>query len=282
MSKEIIKTTGDIEEFSLEKLAQSIERAGIGTQKAQEIASDVFARSDLKTTTDVHEATYEKLKENYRPVAARYNLKRALMELGPSGFPFEQFFARLLEASGYTTSTNRTLRGMCIEHEIDVMAYKDNRHFIFECKFHNHLGYKSDVQTVLYMKARFDDIKTRWESIHEGRNEHLHKLWIVTNTQFTTQAEEYAKCVGIELMSWRCPKGNSLAELIDKAGIHPVTAITKLTHRQKEYLVNHGVVLCREIEQRQDVLKRAGIQGHKLGQIIAEARAIIELKDESQ
>lgn len=280
-SKEIIKTTGDVEEFSLEKLQRSIERAGIDAQKAQEIAVDVFAQPDLKTTIDVHEATYEKLKKEYRPVAARYNLKRALMALGPSGFPFEQFFARLLEASGYTTSTNRTLRGMCVEHEIDVMAYKDDRHFIFECKFHNHLGYKSDVQTVLYMKARFDDIKARWETIHEGRDGHLHKLWIVTNTQFTTQAEEYAACVGIELMSWRHPKGRSLAELIDKTGLHPITALTKLNHRQKEYLVNHGVVLCREIEQKQDVLQHVGIHGHKLAQLISEARAIIDLKDRS-
>lgn len=281
-AKELIKTTGDIEEFSLEKLQQSIERAGIDAQKAQEIAEDIFAQPNIKTTVDVHAAAYEKLKENYRPVAARYNLKRALMALGPSGFPFEQFFARLLEANGYTTSTNRTLRGMCVEHEIDVMAYKDHRHFIFECKFHNHLGYKSDVQTVLYMKARFDDIKARWSSIHEGRDEHLHKLWIVTNTQFTTQAEEYAACVDIALMSWRHPKGGSLAELIDKSGLHPVTAITKLNHRQKEYLVNHGVVLCREVEERQDVLQRAGIHGNKLAQIIAEARAIIDLKDRSE
>ncbi len=281
MPKEITKTTGDVEKFSIKKLQRSLERAGIDTKTAHAIAVEVAEEEDIRTTIDVHKAAYKKLKQKYRPTAARYNLKRALKSLGPSGYPFEQFFARLLNARGYKTSTNRTIRGTCITHEIDVMGYKDNRHFIFECKFHNNLGYKSDVQTILYMKARFDDIRERWNAIHEGKGEHLHKLWVVTNTQFTSQAIAYAQCVGIELMSWRYPEGRSLAELIDQTGLHPVTAITKLTKRQKEYILNHGLVLCREVETKQDVLKQAGVHGHKLEQVIAEAKAIIALKNEA-
>lgn len=279
MSREIRKTTGDKELFSIEKLKKSLERAGVEAATAEVIAKDVSQKEEVETTVDVHKEAYKKLKEKYRPVAARYNLKRALKALGPSGYPFEQFFARLLNARGYKTSTNRTVRGMCIAHEVDVMAYKDKKHFIFECKFHNNLGYKSDVQTALYMKARFDDIKARWEQVHEGRDEHLHKLWIVTNTQFTSQAREYARCAGIELMSWRYPQGRSLAELIDKTGLHPVTAITKLNRRQKDYLINHGLVLCREVLQKKALLKKAGVHGHKLDQVIAEAEAIIQLKN---
>jgi len=282
MNKKIKKTTGETEVFSLDKLQKSIERAGIDADVAASIATDVAKDQNIETTVDVHGAAYRNLKRKYRPAAARYNLKRALKALGPSGYPFEQFVARLLAARGYKTSTNRTLRGMCITHEIDVMAYKDKRHFIFECKFHNNLGYKSDVQTVLYMKARFDDIGMRWQKIHEGRDEHLHKLWIVTNTQFTSQAVTYAKCVGIELMSWRYPHGHSLAELIDETGLHPVTAITKLTKRQKDYILSHGLVLCREVESKKDVLKHAGVRGKKLEQIVAEAKAIVELKNETR
>ena len=280
MEKKIVKTTGDIERFSLKKLQKSIERAGIDPKTARAIAQEVAKEQGIETTVELHEKAYEKLKKKHRPTAARYNLKRALKALGPSGYPFEQFVARLLDARGYKTSTNRTMRGKCITHEIDVIGYKNNRHFIFECKFHNNLGYKSDVQTVLYMKARFDDIENRWESINEGRGEHFHKLWIITNTQFTSQAIEYAKCVGIELMSWRQPRGRSLAELIDKTGLHPVTAITKLSGAQKDRILHDGLILCREVESKQDVLKKAGIHGHKLEQIVAEARAIVELKNE--
>jgi len=279
-NKNITKTTGNIERFSLKKLQQSIQRAGIDQKTAKAIAAEVAREQGMNTTVDVHRKTYEKLKKKYRPVAARYNLKRALKAFGPSGYPFEQFVARLLDERGYKTSTNRTLNGQCISHEVDVMAYKDDRHFIFECKFHNNLGYKSDVQTVLYMKARFDDIKTKWKLVHEGREEHLHKLWIVTNTQFTSQAIQYAKCAGIELMSWRYPRGRSLAELIDKTGLHPVTAITKLTKGQKDKILHDGLVLCREVESKKDILKKAGVRGRKLEYILAEARAIVELKNE--
>jgi hypothetical protein len=278
MSKKIKKTTGDIELFSLEKLKTSLERAGVDATVADDIARDVAHESDVETTVDVHKEAYERLKKKHRPTAARYNLKRALKAFGPSGYPFEQFFARLLDARGYKTSTNRTVRGRCVSHEIDVMAYKDQRHFIFECKFHNNLGYKSDVQTILYMKARFDDIRERWEQVHEGQDQHLHKLWVVTNTQFTSQAWEYAKCNNIGLMSWRHPRGNSLAELIDQTGLHPVTAITRLNRRQKSYLINHGIVLCREVIEKQAMLKKAGVHGHKLNQVLTEAEAIINLE----
>lgn len=279
MSRQITKTTGDVEAFSLEKLKMSLERAGVDDVTAERIAKDIAAEQDAVTTVDVHREAYEQLKKKHRPAAARYNLKRALKALGPSGYPFEQFFARLLQARGYKTSTNRTVRGRCVSHEIDVMAYKEKRHFIFECKFHNNLGYKSDVQTVLYMKARFDDIKERWAEVHEGKDQHLHKLWIVTNTQFTSQAREYARCNGIALMSWRYPKGRSLAELIDQTGLHPVTAITRLNRKQKDYLVTHGVVLCRETLQKPHMLKKAGVHGHKLEQVLAEAEAIVHLKN---
>ncbi len=280
-NKQILKTTGQREEFSVKKLQKSLERAGINSKKAKKIAQEVSMESGIDTTVQIHRSAYDKLKQKHAPTAARYNLKRALKALGPSGYPFEQFVARLLDARGYKTSTNRTLRGKCITHEIDVMAYKDDRHFIFECKFHNNLGYKSDVQTVLYMKARFDDIKNRWDNIDESRGKHLHKLWIVTNTQFTSQAVEYAKCAGIELMSWRYPRGKSLAELIDKTGLHPVTAITKLSKRQKDTILSKGLILCREVEYKQDVLKHAGVRGKKLEQIVSEASAIVNLKNEA-
>jgi Holliday junction resolvase-like predicted endonuclease len=279
MKKQILKTTGEIEDFSTKKLRNSLERAGINAKIAKQIAAEVSKESNLDSTVKIHRSAYDKLKKKNSPVAGRYNLKRALKALGPSGYPFEQFVARLLDARGYKTSTNRTLRGQCVTHEIDVMAYKGDRHFIFECKFHNNLGYKSDVQTILYMKARFDDIQKRWSEIDESRGKHLHKLWVVTNTQFTSQAVEYAKCAGVELMSWRYPRGKSLAELIDKTGLHPVTAITKLSKRQKDVILSKGLILCREVENKQEILKQAGIRGKKLEQIVVEAKAIVNLKN---
>lgn len=253
-------------------------RAGAKPDVAQDVAHDV-ARQNLPTSGAIHRAAFARLRDSHPPVAARYNLKRALQALGPSGYPFEQYCARILRAKGYDTSTNRIIRGICITHEIDIMAYKDDRHFVFECKFHNNLGFKSDVQTVLYMKARFDDIVAHWHSVHEGRDAHKHVLWVVTNTQFTSQAMAYAQCMRIRLMSWRYPSGESLAELIDETGLHPMTAVTSLTRHHKDALVAQGIILCKDLLERPDALARAGAHGRRMEHILAEARAIVELKD---
>lgn len=279
--KTVIKTTGDVQTFSTEKLKRSLRRSGASKKVADEIVQIIKSKYDLKTTNEIHKYAFDLLKKKYRPVAARYNLKRAVMQLGPTGYPFEKFVARLLDAKGYKTQTGKIVQGRCVSHEIDVLAQKEDRHFIFECKFHNKLGFKSDIQTVLYMKARFDDIKARWEEVEKNNpKKHLHKVWIVTNTKFTQQASDYARCAGVKLMSWEYPKEDSLVNLIDKTGLHPVTAITGLSNKQKDYLITHGVILCRDVTKKKHILNKAGISGKKMERIIREAEAIYSLEDE--
>lgn len=271
--KHVTKSTGDTQKFSPQKLKRSLHRAGVPKDIAQEIVNTVTSSKKDLSTKKIHDDVYKTLKKKHKPLAAKYNLKRALGDLGPSGYPFEQFVGRLLKEKGYKVSTNRIIRGACVSHEIDVLGEKDNKHFIFECKFHNRAGYKSDVKTALYMKARYDDIRARWEKV-EKDDKHLHHVWIVTNTSFTSEARRYSQCAGVGLMSWRSPVGHSLAELIEETGLHPITALTSLTKKQKEYIVSHNLVLCREAKQKKDVLIRAGIRGAKLNRVITEASEI--------
>ena len=49
------------------------------------------------------------------------------MKLGPTGYPFEDFIAKLLQADGYETKVRQILKGECITHEIDVIAEKNNK-----------------------------------------------------------------------------------------------------------------------------------------------------------
>ncbi|MCK4635299.1 MAG: restriction endonuclease [Candidatus Moranbacteria bacterium] len=278
--KTVIKTTGDVQSFSTDKLRKSLRLSGASKKIADKIVKTIESEYIFKTTKDIHKHAFDLLKEKYRPVAARYNLKRAIIQLGPTGYPFEQFVARLLNAKGYWTKTGKIMKGMCVSHEVDVLAKKGDRHFIFECKFHNKLGIKSDVQVALYMKARYDDILARWERLEKDRlKKHLHRAWIVTNTEFTSQARDYAKCAGIRLMSWEYPKNEGLVNLIDETGLHPITAVTSLTKKQKDYLVTHGLLLCNEVEEKKSVLNKAGIYGSKLERVMREAEAIHSLKE---
>lgn len=275
----VIKTTGEEQEFSQKKLQRSLRRAGADTALAKELTEKIAQEKEVVSTTEIHERAYKALRRKHRPLAARYNLKRALQLLGPTGYPFEQFFAALLREKGYAARTNQILRGICVSHEMDVTAKKDGKHYLFECKFHNRPGFRTDVKTVLYIKARYDDLYEKFQSDNKHAGER-HHMWIVTNTQFTSEARRYAKCVGMSLMSWRYPSGKSLAELIDETGLHPVTALTHLTLKQKHQLINEHVILCRDLRKRKDILKKIGVHGKKRDRILREAEAICTLKND--
>lgn len=272
----ITKTTGEQEKFSRKKFVRSIVRAGADEVVAEDIAKQVLVDNGVATTQELHAKTMRKLKRKYRPVAARYDLKRAIMQLGPSGYPFEKFVAALFSEMGYKVRVGQTLAGKCVRHEVDVIAENDERKVFIECKYHRRKGVRSDIKVALYIKARFDDVR---EVLGRGANGKKLQGLIVTNTQFSRDAEQYAKCTdGLGLISWNKPRGFSLAELIDRTGLHPVSALTTITHKQRKTLMDSDVVLCRDIAQNTKLLRAAGIHTKKIPRIVAEAEAVCRLR----
>jgi Holliday junction resolvase-like predicted endonuclease len=281
----IKKTTGELEEFSPEKLVCSLTDAGATRPVAEDVAKKVIAQHP--TSTDkVHDLAYSQLKRRHRPLAARYDLKRALLKLGPSGYPFERYVGELLREKGYKVQVNQVLRGRCVTHEVDVIAEKEGHRHLIECKFHNDLGSKSDVKVPLYIKARFDDLDEYWNAIHEEPT--LQHMWIVTNTAFTSDAIQYSRCVGrpttpieragIHLVGWDYPAGQGLGRMIDETGLHPVTALASLTPKAKDRLVREGVVLCRDLAGNARALRSVGIRGRQADDLQREAEMVCSLR----
>ena len=166
--------------------------------------------------------------------------------------------------------------GACVSHEIDVIMEKHNHHALIECKFHNELSLKCDVKVPLYVKSRFDDIAKA------ARKEHTYKMpehnWIVTNTNFTEQAVQYATCVGIKIISWSFPKQHNLPSLIEQYHLYPITALASLTHQQKHDFISHGFTLCRDAANKRRVLERMGLSQQQIDNIVAESRAVCRLE----
>ncbi len=85
--------------------------------------------------------------------AAKYSLKRAILDLGPSGFPFESYLAKIFEFEGYQTAVDQVIKGGCVEHEVDVVLTKKGEKksevIYIEAKFHNSAAFKTDLKTVL-------------------------------------------------------------------------------------------------------------------------------------
>ena len=149
MSVLVAKADGTEEPFNPEKLVASLMRAGAEHGLARDIARAVEAPLVSGTTThEIYRRAFAKLRDARRGVAARYSLKRALLEFGPSGFPFEAYLAELFRAEGYTAKTDQIVRGKCVEHEVDVVLQKGGITTYVEAKFHNAAGFKTDLKTV--------------------------------------------------------------------------------------------------------------------------------------
>jgi hypothetical protein len=239
----VTKASGELQEFSEEKLQASLVKAGADPVLADEIVEHISGQVfEGMGTSVIHDRAFAMLKAHQGVAAARYNLKRAVAEFGPSGFPFERYVARLFDAMGYETAVGVVLQGKCIPHEIDVVLTNGDIHGLVECKFHATPGAKCDVKVPLYVHSRFEDILAR-----RGDASAESEGWIVTNSRFSDDASVYGACAGLKLLGWNNgPLGESLLRLIDARGLHPVTCLTSLTTERKRELLAAGIVLCRD------------------------------------
>lgn len=267
MSFVVRKADGTTEEFSPDKLRFSLRRAGASPLTIEKIVSTIEEESKGELTThQIYKNAFEQLKREKSGVASRYSLKRAVFDLGPTGFPFEDFIAEIMKARGYSTQTRLTLQGGCAEHELDMIATREHERIGAELKFHNSPGLKTDLKVALYVWARFQDLNKRLDD----RTKNFTQTWLLTNTKFTTQAKRYGTCIGLQLISWSYPKQGNLQDLIEESGLHPVTCLTSLSKSHKQHLLSSGNVLCRSVPRNTDVLEGMGINSKKMEKVMEE------------
>lgn len=263
----IVKRSGERAKFNETKLRESLERSGAGIVVLDEIVAEIrtILHEGLSTKA-IYKKAFQLLKRKSRSSAARYKLKRAIFELGPTGYPFERFVGELLKHQGYDVKVGAYVQGHCVQHEVDVVASRDNRKFMIECKFHSDYHRKCGVQVPLYIQSRFEDIKRKWLQ-EKGGNNKFHQGWIVTNTRFSEDAIEYGTCMGLRLISWDYPQKGSLKERIDTSGLHPITCLSALTKSEKQRLLDLGIVLCGQLRENPAMYEKALIDRKKVKKI---------------
>ncbi|MES2014431.1 MAG: restriction endonuclease [Patescibacteria group bacterium] len=273
---DIVKGDGTVEPFQVAKLVRSLEHSGADSALAKHIGEIIG--SSLKagsTTTEIYKNAFALLKKEEHVVAARYSMRRAIFDLGPTGFPFEKYVAALMHAKGYETSYDVTVQGRCIDHEVDVVMRKDGKAIGAELKFHNTPGSKTDLKTALYVRARYWDIE--WGAKDRNEKAGIDEGWLITNTKFTSKAIQYSECAGIKLLGWSYPQGAGLSDLIRETGLYPVTILMSLSQAEKARLVDAGVTMCHMLASNPDSLAKAGIVGKKQNLAVEESRAICQV-----
>lgn len=266
MPVKVSKADGTTENFDSLKLRASLHKAGANEETTVQIVDEISkGLYDGIPTEEIYRRSFALLRKHRGETAAHYSLKRAILEFGPSGFPFETYLAALFKAEGYTdVKTGQIIQGGCVEHEVDVLMKNDTKRFFVEAKFHNSPAIKSDLKVSLYVKARIDDLK----AVLGGENI---VGMIVTNTKFTTKAIQYATCEGLELMSWGYPHGHNLHTRIEATKLYPVTALTTLSKAQKIALLTQKIVLCSQLVDHTDALLATGMASKKVEQVLHEA-----------
>lgn len=268
------KQSGEQQPFSLKKLTGSLERAGTPPEMAQWVAAEIQKKlHDGIPTKTIYRMAFGLLRSKMRALAARYSLKSAIMELGPTGYPFERFVGEIFKKRGFSTETGITLKGKCVVHEVDVKATKNQLTILVECKYRNDASKISGVQVPLYVNSRFNDIVTRLKEMHSD-NHHAYEGWIVTNTRFSSDAEAFGTCAGLHLVSWSSPEKGNLRELVEKLALYPVTALTTLSKKQKQLLLEKGILLTGHLLDNRVVLNHFKLTTRKEQLIMEEAATL--------
>lgn len=265
------KQSGEQQPFSEEKLVESIRRAGAPDELAWQVVAQLRqVLFDGITTREIYRRAFQLLRKLMRNVAARYSLKSAIMDLGPSGYPFEKFVGEIFRKQGFETKTGQTIKGCCVTHEMDVVAEKPHLTIMVECKYRNDQSKISGVQVPLYVNSRMQDIELVWRELPENRDKKF-EGWIVTNTRFSTDAEEYGSCAGLHLVSWSYPEKDNLRQIAEKYGLFPITSLTGLNKKQKQYLLEKEVILASHLIENSQYLEGFELTEKKKQEIIAEA-----------
>jgi hypothetical protein len=272
---QVTKASGETEAFDSEKLRRSLRRAGADELIIDQILEDLDGQwYEGISTKSIFKRAFKMLKKQHRATAARYTLKQAMFDFGPSGFPFEDFFAEILKSQGYQVATRQLLQGICVQHEVDVVAKNAEQLIWVECKYHPVAGSVSNIKIPLYIHSRFRDLEQYITTHHHLQKDQKVKGWLVTNTRFSDDAMTYGQCAGMHLIGWNYPAKGSLREMVDKANLHPVTCLTRLTRQEKTRLLERGIVLSKTLTQSGRWSELLHLSTERREKVMEEAQAL--------
>ncbi len=232
------------EPYSSRKVFLSAKNAGANKKLAQKITQkiDKWVYPDIKTEK-IFEEIKSLLREKDYKSSLKFDLKKAMKRLGPTGFPFEKYVNSIFKKQGLKTQINIHIKGKCCTHEIDFLAEKEKTVYVGECKFRNQFESSVDINTALINHARFLDVK---------QNNYLKKFSkvksiLVTNGKFTSKAIRYSNCVKEELLGWKYPKKNGLEKIIEDNNLYPITILPSLSGKMVQIFIQKQKMLAQDV-----------------------------------
>lgn len=268
------KASGEKEPFAVSKLQQSLRNAGAEDDLIDLISSEIGQWIYHGVSThEIYSRAFSILRKNKIKASFRYKLKKSILQFGATGYPFEHLVAQVLEKQGFRTSVSQFMEGRCVTHEVDVFAEKDKSQRFIECKYSSNQTKQISIQTPLYIQSRMIDIIQKRKEMKAFRN-YSFSGWLVTNMRLSEDSLTYAKCAGLNVLSWNYPEGDGLKDMLDRAEIYPVTLLNYLRTDEKRHLVEKGIVVCEQILQNPKVLDALNLPAKKRASLMQELGVI--------
>lgn len=253
------KYSGELVPFEPLSLLRSLNKSG--ASKAQADAVFDMIKSKLYEgipTRELYEMAFDCLKKQRNSFAARYSLKKALRDLGPEGFYFEKWVAKLFECYGYQVKTGQTLQGKAVTHEVDVIAQKGDELNFAECKFRNDVDAKISVTTPMYFLSRMKDLSEQSFNFFGSNLKPTHG-WLVTNAYLSGDSIKFSECYNINLISWDYPQKSSLKNRVDDKALYPITCLTTINVDDKKHLLDNDCILVQQLIKRSAYLDKLNL-----------------------
>lgn len=272
------KFSGDLVPFEPEKLLKSLVKSGASVNEAKRVCERVIKFVEEGTSTKfIYKLAHGELKKMSSANATRYNLKQGILDLGPTGYTFEQYIAKLFTQMGYKTQTNLIVKGACVTHEIDVLLVDNSRNGFIECKFSNRDTAKIDVKIPLYVKSRWDDIRHCSLVDNSSKKFENTSCWIVSNQRFSSDAKAYANCTGMHWLGWDNNPENALAHWIDKFNVYPITSLNVLTKAEIKNALEANIICIHDIQPNWFFFEKMGLSTTRLKKIEIEVNELLKV-----
>lgn len=256
------------EPFDVNKFKRSLKRTGLNKSMCDDLIEKIDPSNPCyQSTSSLFRRTHNAIYKHSKRLAAFYNIKRSIFELGPTGYPFEVLCSEIFKTKGFKTQVSVIKKGEFVEHEVDVLATRPDITVFCECKFHRRRGHKNGIKLPLYVHSRYLDLKNtnKYGEINYA---------IMTNTPFSSDAIKYAKGVGLMLFSLDYPDKETFLDLMKRYKVYPVTILKNLKKAEAAQLLQKKVVVIKQLKTAH--LKKIGLDDNRIIEVMSEVKALLK------
>ncbi len=184
---------------------------------------------------------FEEIEKVSAKSAAIFGLRESIADLDSRSF--ELYSMKVLEANGFRCEWDRLVKGRSVEHQVDIIAKKENNVWLVECKRHFNPHRFTGLDVALQVQARLEDIQ---DGFVAGTNRYSFTgAWIFTNTKFSQHAIDYSTAKHTRMTGWRSGEFG-LEKLAEPHKAFPVTML-KADLSVKAKLLEHRIVTIQDV-----------------------------------